>query len=132
LRVHFTDNGWDDYLYWCNHDSDTHQRLNDLIEDARRTPFTGIGKPEPLKGELQGFWSRRITREHRLVYLLVVGFRLCRSGDRERSVEDIGPPCHCDDSVTVTAGNHHFVILKACEIIAMTAPSPSAPVRVRR
>ena len=70
MRVHFTDNGWDDYLYWSNHDTDTHQRLNELIEDARRTPFTGIGKPEPLKGELKGFWSRRITREHRLVYVI--------------------------------------------------------------
>jgi toxin YoeB len=70
LRVHFTDNGWDDYLYWCRHDAKVHERLNTLIENARATPFTGLGKPEPLKGarELAGFWSRRITGEHRLVY----------------------------------------------------------------
>jgi toxin YoeB len=68
LRVHFTDNGWDDYLYWCRHDPEIHTRLNELIENARRTPFKGLGKPEPLKGDLAGFWSRRITSEHRLVY----------------------------------------------------------------
>ena len=68
MRVHFTDNGWDDYLYWCRHDKDVHERLNTLIENARRTPFEGIGKPEALKGDLSGFWSRRITGEHRLVY----------------------------------------------------------------
>ena len=68
MRVHFTDNGWDDYLYWCKHDVQTHGRLNELIESARRTPFQGLGKPEPLKGDLAGYWSRRITREHRVVY----------------------------------------------------------------
>lgn len=68
MRVYFSDNGWDDYLYWFNHDIDTLRRLNELIENARRTPFQGVGKPEPLKGDLAGFWSRRITREHRLVY----------------------------------------------------------------
>jgi toxin YoeB len=68
LRVHFTDHGWDDYLYWCQHDAQTHERLNELIENIRRTAFTGIGKPERLKGDYAGFWSRRITGEHRLVY----------------------------------------------------------------
>jgi toxin YoeB len=68
LRVHFTDNGWDDYLYWCSHDRQVHARLNELIENARQTPFRGLGKPEPLKGDLAGFWSRRITAEHRLIY----------------------------------------------------------------
>jgi toxin YoeB len=68
LRVHFTDDGWDDYLYWCRNDPATHERLNELIENVRRTPFQGIGKPELLKGDLAGFWSRRITKEHRLVY----------------------------------------------------------------
>jgi toxin YoeB len=68
LRVHFTDNGWDDYLYWSRHDQQAHERLNELIENVRRTPFNGLGKPEPLKGDLAGFWSRRITGEHRLVY----------------------------------------------------------------
>jgi toxin YoeB len=70
LRVHFTDNGWDDYLYWCGHDPDTHARINTLIENARQTPFKGLGKPEPLKGDLAGFWSRRITGEHRLIYVV--------------------------------------------------------------
>ncbi len=68
MRVHFTDGGWDDYLCWCRQDRETHQRLNDLIENTRRMPFKGMGKPEPLKGDLAGFWSRRITGEHRLVY----------------------------------------------------------------
>jgi toxin YoeB len=68
LRVHFTDHGWDDYLYWCRHDDRTHERLNELIENTRRTPFMGIGKPEPLKGDYAGFWSRRLTGEHRFVY----------------------------------------------------------------
>ena len=68
MRVHFTDHGWEDYLYWLDHDKEAFGRLNELIESARRTPFQGIGKPEPLKGDLAGFWSRRINREHRLVY----------------------------------------------------------------
>ncbi len=68
MRVHFTDHGWDDYLYWCRHDAGTHGRLNELIENTRRTPFTGIGKPEPLKGDYAGFWLRRLTGEHRFVY----------------------------------------------------------------
>ena len=68
MKVWFTAEGWEDYLHWTTTDRDTHQRLNDLIEDTRRHPFTGLGKPEPLKGPLAGFWSRRITREHRLVY----------------------------------------------------------------
>ena len=68
MRVHFTDNGWDDYLYWSNHDPAVFARINELIENTRRTPFQGIGRPEPLKGDLAGFWSRRISREHRIVY----------------------------------------------------------------
>jgi toxin YoeB len=70
LRVHFTDTGWEEYLYWSRNDHETHDRLNELIENVRRTPFKGIGKPEPLKGDLAGFWSRRLTREHRLVYVV--------------------------------------------------------------
>ena len=70
MRVHFTDNGWADYRYWCDNDRDVNNRVNQLIEDARRTPFTGLGKPEPLRGNLHGFWSRRITGEHRLVYTI--------------------------------------------------------------
>ena len=68
MRVHFTDLGWEDYLWWSATDPEIHARINDLIEDIRRTSFKGLGKPEPLKGNLVGFWSRRITREHRLVY----------------------------------------------------------------
>lgn len=68
MRVQFSSDGWDDYLYWCDHDRDTHKRINELIESARRTPFAGLGKPEPLKGDYSGWRSRRITREHRLVY----------------------------------------------------------------
>ncbi len=70
MRVYFTDNGWDDFLYWTGHDPNIHARIIELIENARRTPFTGLGKPEPLKGQLAGFWSRRITSEHRLVYVI--------------------------------------------------------------
>jgi len=70
LRGHFTDGGWEDYLHWCRHDAGTHARLNELIENTRRMPFQGLGKPEPLKGDFAGFWSRRITNEHRLVYAI--------------------------------------------------------------
>lgn len=59
---------WDDYLYWQAQDKKILQRINELIKDAIRSPFKGIGKPEPLKGDLAGCWSRRITDEHRLVY----------------------------------------------------------------
>lgn len=60
--------GWDDYLYWQKSDPKILARVNDLLKDALRNPFRGIGKPEPLKSNLRGWWSRRITREHRLVY----------------------------------------------------------------
>ena len=76
-------------------------------------------------GETELVMVRRHVREGYGHILLVVGFRLCRSGDRERSIEEIGPPCHWDNFVTVAAENQHFVILKACEITAMTAPSRS-------
>jgi toxin YoeB len=61
-------NAWEDYLYWQEQDKKIILRINELIKDAMRSPFKGIGKPEPLKGDLAGFWSRRITDEHRLVY----------------------------------------------------------------
>jgi len=64
----FTDHAWDDYLYWQVNDPDTLQKINDLIKAIKREPFKGSGKPEPLKGNLAGYWSRRITGEHRLVY----------------------------------------------------------------
>lgn len=67
------DKAWDDYLYWQSQDKKTLKRLNQLIRDTERTPFSGIGKPEPLKGELSGFWSRRIDESNRLVYRINYG-----------------------------------------------------------
>lgn len=68
MKLLWTSEGWEDYVYWQRTDPKIVARINDLIRDARRTPFTGLGKPEPLKGDLAGWWSRRITGEHRLVY----------------------------------------------------------------
>jgi toxin YoeB len=68
VKVAFSDEGWDDYQYWINSDAKTLVRLNKLIEECRRTPFKGTGKPEPLTDNLKGWWSRRVTAEHRLVY----------------------------------------------------------------
>ena len=62
------DKAWDDYIYWQTQDKKTLKRINQLIRDTERYPFNGIGKPEPLKGELSGFWSRRIDDVNRLVY----------------------------------------------------------------
>jgi toxin YoeB len=71
VNVHFTDIAWQDYQHWVRHDEAILRKLNDLIEDARRRPFIGLGKPEPLKGDLAGWWSRRITGDHRLVNRVV-------------------------------------------------------------
>lgn len=68
MQTAFTDHAWDDYLYWQTSDAGTLQKINDLIKEIKREPFKGTGKPEPLKGNLAGYWSRRITGEHRLVY----------------------------------------------------------------
>jgi toxin YoeB len=68
MQTAFTDNGWEDSLYWQSNDSDTLDKVNDLIKEIKRDPFKGKGKPETLKGSLAGYWSRRITMEHRLVY----------------------------------------------------------------
>jgi toxin YoeB len=68
VKVHFTEDGWDDYRYWAETDRATLVRINLLIEDTRRNLFKGLGKPEPLRGDLSGWWSRRIGGEHRLVY----------------------------------------------------------------
>lgn len=68
MTLTFSSQAWEDYLYWQNTDKKTLRRINELIKAAQRTPFTGIGKPEPLKNNLSGWWSRRITEEHRLVY----------------------------------------------------------------
>ncbi|GAA2206173.1 Txe/YoeB family addiction module toxin [Nonomuraea monospora] len=69
MKVAFTRQGWDDYVHWQTADRQILKRINRLVEDALRDPFEGIGKPEPLKYALAGAWSRRITEEHRLVYL---------------------------------------------------------------
>jgi toxin YoeB len=68
MIVSFTPTGWEDYLFWQANDPATLDKINELIRDTKRDPFRGIGKPEPLSGNLKGWWSRRITREHRLVY----------------------------------------------------------------
>lgn len=62
------DEAWEDYLYWQAQDKKTSRRINALIKDVERSPFAGLGKPEPLKGALSGFWSRRIDDTNRLVY----------------------------------------------------------------
>jgi toxin YoeB len=61
-------NAWEDYLYWQKESKKNLKRINTLIKDISRNPFDGLGKPEPLKGNLSGLWSRRIDEEHRLVY----------------------------------------------------------------
>ncbi len=70
LKLLWDDRAWADYLYWQTQDRKTLKRINQIIEDIRRSPFTGIGKPEPLKGNLQGWWSRRIDDANRVVYKL--------------------------------------------------------------
>jgi toxin YoeB len=69
IAVGWTDHAWEDYLYWHKQDRKIFEVINELIEECRRTPFAGTGKPEPLKHDLSGLWSRRIDRQHRLVYL---------------------------------------------------------------
>jgi toxin YoeB len=64
----FTPSAWSDYLYWQGQDKKTLKRINSLISETTRTPFEGIGKPEPLRGDLSGYWSRRIDDTNRLVY----------------------------------------------------------------
>jgi toxin YoeB len=68
MRVVFSKNAWDDYTSWLQTDKKMIIKINNLIHDIQRTPFEGLGKPEPLKFDLSGFWSRRIDMEHRLVY----------------------------------------------------------------
>ncbi len=68
--ISFEQQAWDDYLYWQQTDKRKLKRINQLIRDIQRDPFDGIGKPELLKHELAGFWSRRINDEHRLVYTI--------------------------------------------------------------
>jgi len=68
MRLVFTESAWQDYLWFQEKDRQLSKRINQLIKDTMRTPFEGLGKPEPLKADLAGYWSRRINDEHRLVY----------------------------------------------------------------
>ncbi len=68
MNIEFTKHGWDDFEYWIETDHEIAQKIKNLIKSIRENPFKGLGKPEPLKHGLKGFWSRRITQEHRLVY----------------------------------------------------------------
>jgi toxin YoeB len=78
MNVLFTRAAWVDYLGWQNSDREMVDRINRLISEIQRAPFAGIGKPEPLRGNLMGWWSRRLTGEHRLVY------RVVGAGDSQR------------------------------------------------
>jgi len=71
VKLLWTVQAWEDYLHWQTHDPDILGKINALVTDAKRQPFQGLGKPEPLCGELAGWWSRRITSDHRLVYRVV-------------------------------------------------------------
>jgi toxin YoeB len=77
MKLLWGENAWEDYLYWQQNDRDILRRINNLVQDIRRNPFAGIGKPEPLRGDLAGWWSRRITGDHRIVYRI-------RGGDEQR------------------------------------------------
>jgi toxin YoeB len=68
MSLLFSTLAWEDYQYWLKNDKKKLERINKLIKDTQRNPFEGLGKPEPLKSNLQGFWSRRIDDEHRLIY----------------------------------------------------------------
>jgi toxin YoeB len=68
VKLIFSENAWEDYLYWQKTDKRMLKRINLLIEEIKRSPFDGIGKPEPLKYDLSGYWSRRIDDKHRIVY----------------------------------------------------------------
>ncbi len=68
MKLIFSENAWEDYLYWQKTDKKLLNRINKLIKETKRQPFEGLGKPEPLKHGLAGYWSRRINDEHRMVY----------------------------------------------------------------
>lgn len=82
MNVHWTPLAWEDYVSWQSIDDSVIEKINELIRDIRRHPFQGIGKPEPLRGNLAGWWSRRITGDHRLVYRV-------QGKDREQRLEII-------------------------------------------
>lgn len=71
MKITWLDSGWDDYVRWLSNDVKMLLRINEIIKDTRRNPFTGLGKPEPLRNVMSGWWARRITQEHRLVYRVV-------------------------------------------------------------
>jgi toxin YoeB len=77
VKLLWTERGWSDYPFWQSVDLKMLARINELLKDVQRGPFQGIGKPEPLRGEMSGWWSRRITQEHRLIY------RVSGSGDAQ-------------------------------------------------
>ncbi len=68
MKLIFSENAWEDYLFWQKNDKKILRRINNLIKDIQRNKFKGLGKPEPLKHNLSGYWSRRINNEHRIVY----------------------------------------------------------------
>jgi toxin YoeB len=68
MKYVFVDESWEDYLYWQKTDKKMLSKINDLLKEISRTPFSGIGKPEPLKHKYKGYWSRRIDNEHQLIY----------------------------------------------------------------
>ena len=70
MKLIFADAAWEDYLYWQRQDKRIVERIHKLIQEVQREPFVGIGKPEPLKHDFAGYWSRRITDEHRMVYMI--------------------------------------------------------------
>ena len=76
MKLIFSEQAWEDYLYWQKTDKKLLERINTLIKDTGRSPFEGIGKPEPLKNALSGYWSRRINDEHRVVYKISDGSML--------------------------------------------------------
>ncbi len=73
MKLTFAEQAWEDYLHWQETDRKVVQRINDLIKEITRTPYSGKGKPEPLKHALAGYWSRRINDEHRIVYKVADG-----------------------------------------------------------
>lgn len=68
MNIEFSESGWEDFNYWIENDLTNVNKINDLLRSIKQNPFKGLGKPEPLKQNLSGYWSRKITSEHRLVY----------------------------------------------------------------
>jgi toxin YoeB len=81
MIISFTSHGWEDFTYWIENDQKTVHKIKDLLNSIKQNPFCGVGKPEPLKYGLKGYWSRRISGEHRLVYK-VIG----KKGDNQQCI----------------------------------------------